>query len=991
MGCENTTVYLAPGVKASLRQLKITALLGDERIEITHRSQIRELEETRGWNGLCQVESRDSGESRVVRIDSRVAYGHLPENAAWWRLGEVAGGKSLDAVGGAKQFSEVLFGKSSKVLGRAAYEAVRSGHGYTVAVVAGMTGGRAGCLVEPDVLARLLTTVASHPSQALYQTVDPEAYRAGYELLAMLPADRRGRVLLEMLTALPKGVTPDTAVKWAGDPDRRTWLVEQGSWPVIAAVLDAAGELDDETLARYEKMLRSRGIIGAVAAGEITAAYAGAGIPALREEIEDVLDKQARAHLELEGSSADERFVQDLDEIAGQLMSQALCRLSPEKAAKLYEEIIRSDYVETRTEHLRSLHVLYETDPEAASRVVREAMTSLDGRVRESASAYLSTLVEHINGGSCEMSEMVEMVEMVEAALGDEVVEVRRAAARALYNISQTDPAEALRLWTQALDDPDESTVSHAIQQLCRQGSRICEADPDEVLRLMLSRYDEALTRSTGIGVAGYTDAQFALAEAREAAFTGRDDESARQKAAVVNKARQAAQGLVAVGTHHPGILGGVLDETLTRVRAGSRESGVLEWAVPVLVAGVCLHTPERGVEVMQDLMRTPFGDRRLRDDTIRGALQAFAAGGSEVGISFLEDAAEGANLRDACTAISFLHTAAAVFPEQVLRTVERALSATRVEIRSAAAAPLIELFLTGEPRAADVLLRAVREDRSTLEQALNMAGLIGEKSPEVAGEVFRCASEAGIPLHEHIPPLIRTDPERAAEALYTKLHVPTEDHQYHQDSAALMLPDLAEQLPEAARVLAASIPSDTRIDPEILLNLAGAGLPVHSPVPESLVGVLRAVNADPELASELREARSYTQVVELGNRFAYAPETVQRLDSQPVEVQGEPYTTRVIRSGAELERNGEAMRNCTGGYAAALRRGEVMLAVQDNTGRVRYNAHLIPKRGGWVVGEVNSFANHGGVGVDEIRAWAEGAVQNLPSESSIEDDPIEW
>jgi hypothetical protein len=958
MGCENTTVYLAPGVKASLRQLKITALLGDERIEITHRSQIRELEETRGWNGLCQVESRDSGESRVVRIDSRVAYGHLPENAAWWRLGEVAGGKSLDAVGGAKQFSEVLFGKSSKVLGRAAYEAVARGEGQMVSVLAGMVGGNDGSLVEPDVLARLMERLAGHPGVGLYLLEDPAAYSAGRELLSMVEPVRREQVLFEMLTQLPRAITPAVAERFGSDLVWREWIVEQGSWGVVGAVLESAGELDDETLARYEKLLRSRGIIGAVVADDMSAVYCSEFVPALGEEVAGILSAQVRDAMGLGSGVVRGAWDQAIEVFDVGYKLDALCATAPAHAAKLYEEIMQSGEVEVRRGGIASLDTLFNVDFAAASRVVRLGLSDPDDEVRRVAASLLRVMTD-------ESPE--DMGELVARALADESVEVRRSGAISLHRLSITEPEAAVRLWLNAVVDLDEDTARYALRQVALKGSRIAEADPDAVLDVLLSQYQAGVEN------------------------LGTSPESGRIL-------HLASIGLTRVGAYRSETVADVLDAALDRLEE-TGDSSVAAHVLPVLAAGACLHTPERGVVALQRVLALSSARAMdigtLREETVQHALEGLAHSNSGGGIEILEELAGGPDVESARLALRALGTVAESMPGRVMDTVERALDDEREWVRRAAAGPLVEVFLAGEPRAEQAVLRVIQDDTG-LEVVLEKAWDITEKNPTVARAVFQKAVDREVRLfegsHQLMTPLIKAAPELAVEVLHTQLHGPEmEDDRYNRDMAARMLMDLHAVAPEAARALAASIPADSGTDPEILVELAAAGMPVHSPIPESLVATIRAVNADPEIASEVSSVRSYTQLVELGSRFTYSAETVQHLDNKEVLVQGEPHTTRVIRSVPELERNGDAMSNCTGGYAAALRRGEVMIAVQDTSGRVRYNAHLIPKREGWVVGEVNSFANRGGEGSGEIRVWAEQVVRGLPTTESVQDEFDRW
>jgi hypothetical protein len=262
--CPAHTVYVSTKEKLSLKQSRVTALLGDREIEITHRHQIGELMAEFGWNGTCRVESR-LGESspRVLQLDDRIVAGHLPENAAMWRMRQVQEGAALTDVGGPKQLAETLFGVSSKQLGKVSYASIAAGRGHSVAMLSAACRSRAGePLLSVDALVSILDATQNQPASGLFIAQDPKEWKTLGLLLEGLDESVREQVLQGLLTRLPDGVTPALATKWAADDERARWLLEQGDWGIVHAVLKERNGSDPEGW-KGARALRSRDIIGA--------------------------------------------------------------------------------------------------------------------------------------------------------------------------------------------------------------------------------------------------------------------------------------------------------------------------------------------------------------------------------------------------------------------------------------------------------------------------------------------------------------------------------------------------------------------------------------------------------------------------------------------------------------------------------------------------------------------------------------------------------
>jgi hypothetical protein len=100
----------------------------------------------------------------------------------------------------------------------------------------------------------------------------------------------------------------------------------------------------------------------------------------------------------------------------------------------------------------------------------------------------------------------------------------------------------------------------------------------------------------------------------------------------------------------------------------------------------------------------------------------------------------------------------------------------------------------------------------------------------------------------------------------------------------------------------------------------------------------------------------------------------------------GDLLTTRVIRSAHELRTNATYMGNCTTGMGTVLAEGtSLLMALEDEHGRTRYNAELFWGMSGWTVTEVNTRFNGGGV-PEDVTAQLSVLAAKL-SERRIEDD----
>ena len=176
---------------------------------------------------------------------------------------------------------------------------------------------------------------------------------------------------------------------------------------------------------------------------------------------------------------------------------------------------------------------------------------------------------------------------------------------------------------------------------------------------------------------------------------------------------------------------------------------------------------------------------------------------------------------------------------------------------------------------------------------------------------------------------------------------------------AAALLAATGDNLPEAERARLLHKAATVAQDPETLVALASVGVEIPDPIPGLVIDALRAGRTSSEAAAELPQVTSARQLLNLAQRFEYDSTTLEALDGRPVEVGGAPYTTRLIRSLTELERNADDMHNCTAGYAKWLRRGDMMIAILGEDGRPRFNAHIRMKPEGAEIGEVSGVRNN--------------------------------
>lgn len=313
--CRATSLYLSPDRKVSLLTTQVYALIGDKRLRITDRRQVAELMQAYGWNGTVEVHTKDGIE--VVVIDPRLASGHLPANAAWWRMRQVIDGASADKVGGPRQLAEVLFGHHDKQLGKAAMAALRDGRGFPVAVLSA-TADVLG--LSPDELTTLLRQVIASPLATWWQPTDPRELQAVVDVLAEVAPQYRLRVVTEFLTSLPAGTVRSLAREWHDNDALATLLVSHASWDVVYDLLRARSAsglpLD------YADILRSRSVVGMCALLEVAALSAALLIPELAPAAAQAYLGPATSHL-----------VTTTDELEqAQLLSglRAVMRLHPE-------------------------------------------------------------------------------------------------------------------------------------------------------------------------------------------------------------------------------------------------------------------------------------------------------------------------------------------------------------------------------------------------------------------------------------------------------------------------------------------------------------------------------------------------------------------------------------------------------------------------------------------------------------------------------------
>lgn len=417
MTCESGTLYVSTSKKISFKQFLVSAVIGDEEIELTHRRQIAELIERHGWDGTCRVVPRTGGDGETIRIDERIAYGHLPENAAYWRVKQVVEGATLDAVGGARQFSDVLFGVSSKPLGKAAYDAIQDGRAAEVSLFAGLlaagAGGDGAVLLEPDVIARMLREDTGGLMQGVYRVMDPQDVDAGRRVFERLAPEVREGVLRELMSGLPGGFTPRLASMWAKDPSRRGILIEQGSWEIVRATLERV-VLDGANTEEFAKVLRGRSILGACRMGEDEAIEAAMMIPSLRVQ-------------------------------AG------------EAAADFVKARLESTDPDVRREALSACWWIAAANPDAAAQLLATGLRDSDENVRSAAVSGTRRLA-HIEGSRA--------VELLNVACEDPSEVVRMAVAHSVHHLVKTASDEAVRLVERLREDSSAGVRTVAIESI---------------------------------------------------------------------------------------------------------------------------------------------------------------------------------------------------------------------------------------------------------------------------------------------------------------------------------------------------------------------------------------------------------------------------------------------------------------------------------------------------------------------------------------------
>lgn len=891
MTCEAETLYLSPSRKASLRQILVEAVVGDERIEIRHRRDVQRLIDEHGWDGTCVVTPREGGKSEILHLDPRLVYGHLPENASWWRVSQILDGATIEQVGGAKQLSEVLFGRTSRVLGNAAFEEISAGRGSGVTLLSGLLNGEGGSLLEPDVIARVLRETANHPARTLEAAFDPEQLAAGRMLLEQVAPGAREEIVRGLLCQLPSGMTAKLARNWSVDSVRCDWIMSEASWHVAGYALETALEQGRDA-EEFAALLRNRGVLGACHQGDFSALELALRVPSLREAAVEIWAADAR-------------------------------------------ELILSPDAEQRRQGVLRAFGLAEHAGERAVELARLALHDVDPDVRETVAGTLRHYVQHTPEAAKEMFAVL---------LSDVEPDVRTSAANKLEVLAKTAPREALSFVEQTLDDPETISVTPAA---LRALIPLAESFPDEVADIVERCVQERASYEW------YALLPLPLvAERRPERGLALIEEALRSESWQAR--HRAADGLYSLCETHPAEVARLVSEVLLDEDDGMRQAAtrslgalakaspeharpLLKWALHdrdeyVIsgatwgLSGLAAHDPSGALAMFEGALERAVDDTRLYDQ-ILSSLPVLADGAPTIALPLIEKAIAETNpyrQQKGVDAIRYLREAV---PEK--------------------AAALFERAVTGDDahwRGSDIS-DDVEELRATLiHMAPQMAGLADDAVVEIV--------RSGL-MGENL---------------------------YLNSLAGEAVRDIYETHPETGRRVLEGISSKQIIDPEVALSLAGHGvLAVESKLSEQLVDAWRAARLDQEAAADLRATTTASQLLGLASRFSYDTDTLDALDERPLEISGKAYSTRVIRSRAELEKNAADMHNCTSGYASRLVRGDVMIAVRDESGRPRFNAHLTPTEQGWRISQVNSQSNMGGEECNEVRQWLRGNLSNLP------------
>jgi HEAT repeat protein len=311
--------------------------------------------------------------------------------------------------------------------------------------------------------------------------------------------------------------------------------------------------------------------------------------------------------------------------------------------------------------------------------------------------------------------------------------------------------------------------------------------------------------------------------------------------------------------------------------------------------------------------------------------------------------------------------------PEAV-RMLEAALADEDYEVREAAALNIAAF--SDAPEAVRVLEAAFADENDDV----RMAAAHSLDAFSDAPEAIRMLEAAFADEYSDVR-------ESAARSLAAFAAVPgsvrmleaafADEDKYVRVAAALNIGAFAAAHPGRARELQDLLPPG-RLDPEEALKLASTGIPVSDPFIEDFRSVVRAARSGSQAVEDVKAARTFDDVIAVGGSFPTEAALIDSVETSTWQIGGETLTPRVIRSRSELNRNAEAMGNCTSGYASRLNEGDAMVAFSGPDGTPRFNAHIEATNGGWRVGEVNSRRNAGGTDCEHLSAKLQSVVAEL-------------
>lgn len=653
----------------------------------------------------------------MVTVDPRIAYGHLPENAAWWRIRQVLSGADMGQVGGPRQLAEVLFGVSSKPLGAIAYEALRTGRARDVALLAGLVRHPDEPLLEPDVAARVLSATANGPGAAFFEVTDPRDWSAGAELLAQIEPRHRERVLTDLLGMLPDGVTPELARVWATDPGMLTWLAEQGSWTVVDAAFDTAFATGQD-LTGFAKTLRGRDIIAACRAGDHDALAVAARIPELRE---GALDGYAHAlwqacselvEQDPGGSHSLAREFAALQQHDPSRAAEIVSAMIADTSSRIRRVALDGDFDYARQSAIDApLIAMAKRDPARAADLFAVALTDPAAAVHLCAAETLHVLASLIPGRA---------VDLFAIALAHPDPTVRLGSIRPhgdfysdtprpLATLIETVPDRVVELVAAVLTDPDSQVRRSAFAVL----GDLAVVVPDATVELV----------SAALAVPGNPAVDYDAAEARCVA--------ARCLPTLARSAPGAARELVlrtlvdaddAVRGPAASALGALAGEESDRIvgliaAALTDSSSIVRGNAAIGLADLAVHDPARAAELVADVLSDPE---------------------VEVRKAFVWSSGEDYDVGDDQRPMSALGAIASAVPERAVELFVAALTDEDYDVGETAVSGLQELCERDPRRGGDLLagLLARPEDLVRLDAATVLSDL-AEADPDRAADLL--------------------------------------------------------------------------------------------------------------------------------------------------------------------------------------------------------------------------------------------------------------